>query len=112
MAENQRKQNKDDHAYEAPGDKGAGKEKAARIANARANDRQDPSATGGESPRYEDWSAEELRDRARELGVEGRSDMTKAALIEALRDRQRPCRGWRPRGRSSAKANDVSHAST
>lgn len=86
MAENHGKQIKDDHAYEALRDKGASKEKAARIANAKANDRQDPSAKGGESARYEDWSAEDLRGRARELGVEGRSEMTKAELIAALRD--------------------------
>lgn len=78
---------KDDETYEALRDKGAGKEKAARIANARANPRQDPAAKGGESPRYEDWTEDELRGRARELDVEGRSGMSKDELIEALRNR-------------------------
>ena len=41
---------------------------------------------GGKSPPYEDWTKEELYDRAQEIGIEGRSDMTKDQLIEALRD--------------------------
>ncbi|WP_308918314.1 Rho termination factor N-terminal domain-containing protein [Jannaschia sp. LMIT008] len=78
---------KDDETYEALRDGGASKEKAARIANARASDDQDPSAKGGEAPPYEDWTKDDLYDRARELDVEGRSDMTKDELIAALRDR-------------------------
>ena len=40
---------------------------------------------GGKSPAYADWSKEDLVKRARELGVKGRSTMTKAQLIAALR---------------------------
>jgi hypothetical protein len=78
---------KDDDAYEALRDDGASKEKAARIANAQADDERDPASKGGQSPRYEDWTVDALHDRARELDVQGRSSMTKDQLIEALRDR-------------------------
>ena len=76
---------KDDETYEALRDKGYGKEKAARIANAQANDDQNPSEKGGKAPPYEEWTKEELLDRAAELDISGRHDMTKADLIEALR---------------------------
>jgi hypothetical protein len=75
---------KDDEQYEALREQGASKEKAARIAN---TDRGEAGERGGESGSYEDWTVDDLRERARELDVEGRSDMDKEALIEALRDR-------------------------
>ncbi|TFL16698.1 DUF7218 family protein [Jannaschia formosa] len=76
---------KDDETYEALRDDGASKEKAARIANAQASDQQHPSHKGGKSPAYQDWSKDDLYGRAQELDIEGRSDMTKDELIEALR---------------------------
>ncbi|WP_138422893.1 DUF7218 family protein [Maritimibacter alexandrii] len=76
---------KDDETYQALRDDGASKEKAARIANARANDDMHPSKKGGEAAAYEDWTKDELYDRAKEIGIDGRSDMTKAELIRALR---------------------------
>ena len=78
---------KDDETYEALREEGASKEKAARIANARANPDQHPSEKGGKAPPYEEWTKDDLYDRAQELDVEGRSDMTKDELIAALRDR-------------------------
>lgn len=72
--------------YESLRDKGASKEKAARIANAQANKSQNPSHKGGKSPAYEEWSKEDLYRRAKEIGVSGRSDMTKRALMDALRN--------------------------
>ncbi|MGR3379436.1 Rho termination factor N-terminal domain-containing protein, partial [Roseovarius indicus] len=39
----------------------------------------------GKNPAYEDWSKEELYDKAQDIGIEGRSDMTKDELIKALR---------------------------
>lgn len=76
---------KDEDTYEALRDKGYGKSKAARIANAQDNDDMAPSKKGGEAPSYEDWTKEDLMGRARELHVAGRSTMSKAELIDALR---------------------------
>jgi hypothetical protein len=78
---------KNDEVYESLREDGASKEKAARIANAKANDSQDPSGKGGRSAPYEKWTRDELHDRASELDIDGRSDMNKDELIEALRNR-------------------------
>ena len=78
---------KDDKAYEKLRKQGASKEKAARIANAKANPRQKPSKKGGKARRYEDRTREELYERAKDLGVQGRSGMSKGELIDALRSR-------------------------
>lgn len=78
---------KNDETYEALRDKGASKEKAARIANAQENDSQHPSRKGGKQPPYEEWTRDELYDRARELDIDGRSGMDKDDLIAALRNR-------------------------
>ena len=74
---------KDDKRYEALRREGASKEKAARIANT------DPSTAGkrgGHSGAYEDWSKDDLEQRAAEIGIEGRSKMSKDELIDALRN--------------------------
>ena len=78
---------KDDELYEKLRDEGESKEKSARIANSAVNrSRTQVSRSGGESPAYDQWTAEELRERASEIGIEGRSSMSKDELIEALRD--------------------------
>ena len=74
---------KDDEQYEALRKEGASKEKAARIAN---SDSHATGKKGGESPPYDEWTVDELHDRAAELGIDGRSDMDKPELIDALRD--------------------------
>jgi Rho termination factor-like protein len=76
---------KDDRLYEELREDGASKEKAARIANAKAAG-EDVSRKGGESGSYADWTRDELEDRARQIGIEGYSDMTKDELIDALRN--------------------------
>lgn len=76
---------KDEDTYQALRDKGYSKEKAARIANAQANDDMEPSKKGGKQPPYEEWTKDALYERAQELDIYGRSDMTKDELIKALR---------------------------
>ena len=75
---------KDDKLYEELRDKGQSKEKAARVANAKAGG-TNVSKKGGQSGSYEDWNVDDLQDRAKELGIEGRSNMTKDELADALR---------------------------
>ncbi|MBP0615691.1 DUF7218 family protein [Jiella mangrovi] len=77
---------KDPELYETLRDQGYSKEKSARISNARANPDMHPSRTGGKSPPYEEWTKDELYERAQEIGIEGRSDMSKDELIDALRN--------------------------
>jgi hypothetical protein len=84
MAEDHGPSVKDDEQYEALRREGASKEKAARIAN--AGGRSETGRKGGQSDSYEDWTKDELEDRAREIGIEGRSDMDKDELVEALRN--------------------------
>ncbi len=74
---------KDDEQYERLRQKGESKEKAARIAN---TDRSKAGKRGGKSGSYEDWSKKELEERAKEIGIEGRSRMNKGELIDALRN--------------------------
>ena len=78
---------KDPKMYEALRDDGASKEKAARIANAAANtSRSSVGRKGGKSGDYDDWTKADLMKRAREIGIEGRSSMSKSQLIAALRN--------------------------
>lgn len=78
---------KDDRLYERLRDEGNSKEKSARIANAAANtSRSAVGKSGGTSPSYDEWTVTELRRRASELDIDGRSSMRKSELVEALRD--------------------------
>ena len=78
---------KDPELYEKLRDEGDSKEKAARIANASANSsRSEVGSKGGKSGSYDDWTKDELEKRARELGIEGRSSMSKSELVDALRN--------------------------
>lgn len=73
----------DDEQYEKLREQGESKEKAARIAN---TGRSQAGRRGGKSGSYEEWSKEDLQERAREIGIEGRSKMDRAELIDALRN--------------------------
>jgi hypothetical protein len=85
MAKNHGSSVKDDKTYEEVRRSGASKEKAARIANAKAGGGS-PSAKGAKASRYEDQTKEQLRKRAADVGIEGRSKMDKGELIDALRN--------------------------
>lgn len=71
----------DDERYQALRATGMRKEKAARIANTPPDEMRKRGAPGA----YEEWSKDELYERARNVGIEGRSSMTKQELIGALR---------------------------
>ncbi len=78
---------KDGELYESLREDGASKEKAARIANAAAQSgRGGVGKKGGESGDYQDWTVDQLHERASELDIEGRSTMNKYELIAALRE--------------------------
>lgn len=74
---------KDDERYEALRREGASKEKAARIAN---SPKKKTAKKGGEASSYDDMTKSQLYDRAKEIGIDGRSDMSKSELINALRN--------------------------
>lgn len=72
---------KNEDQYEALRDQGYSKEKSARIANT-------PNAgkKGGKANPYEEWTKAELYEQAKNVGIDGRSKMSKKQLINALRN--------------------------
>lgn len=82
MAKNHGPQIKDDEQYEALRKTGMSKSKAARIAN---SDKHATGKKGGEASPYEDWTKVELMAKAKEIGLQGRSKLTKSELIKKLR---------------------------
>jgi hypothetical protein len=78
---------KDTKVYEKVRGQGASKEKAARIANAAAGSgRISVGKRGGKAGSYDDMTKSELYDRAKKVGIDGRSSMSKSQLIGALRN--------------------------
>lgn len=81
MAKDHGAQIKDDTLYEELRKQGESKEKAARIANARANGSLDHR-----SSRLEDRTKDDLYEEAQQIGIVGRSRMNKAQLVDAIRN--------------------------
>jgi hypothetical protein len=78
---------KDEKTYREVRKSGASKEKAARIANASAGQgRSKVAKRGGSSSSYDDMTRDELYQRAKKVGISGRSTMSKDQLIDALRN--------------------------
>ena len=80
MAKDHGPQIKDDKLYEELREQGESKEKAARIANAKAAGSLDHRST-----HLEDRTKADLMEEARRIGIEGRSTMNKAELEKAIR---------------------------
>lgn len=73
--------------YEALREQGNSNEKAARIVKAATNSaRAQPAPIGRLAGDYEDMTKNDLYSRARRIGIDGRSRMTKSELISALRN--------------------------
>ncbi|MHA7141890.1 DUF7218 family protein [Arthrobacter sp. Sr33] len=78
---------KDPEVYEKLRDEGASKEKAARISNAASQrGRSSVGRVGGEAASYEDWTVQDLKGRAKELGLSGYSGLKKEQLVSKLRN--------------------------
>ena len=75
---------KDPEQYEALRDQGASKEKAARIAN---TDRKSAAEKGGKSGSLRGLEqGTTSRSAPPSIGIEGRSNMSKDELVDALRN--------------------------
>lgn len=78
---------KNEEMYEDLREEGNSKEKAARISNAAAaQGKTAVGKKGGKAGSYDDWTVPELKQRAKELGISGYSDLTKSKLIATLRN--------------------------
>lgn len=71
---------KDDKLYGDLRDQGMSKEKAARIANAKA-----AGTLKHDSTHLENRTRQDLYDEAKEIGIEGRSRMNRDELVKAIR---------------------------
>lgn len=87
MPESRTNSLKDPELYEELRKDGNSKQKAARISNAAAKrGRAAVGSKGGRSGDYEDWTVDDLRGKAKELGLSGYSSLKKSDLITKLRN--------------------------
>jgi hypothetical protein len=78
---------KEPNVYEEVRGQGGSKQKAARVANAAAaRGRSKVGKKGGKSGSYDDWKVDDLRKRAKELGLSGYSGKNKSELVSMLRN--------------------------
>lgn len=91
-----KRQRQYEHIKESSMERGKSESRAAEIAARAVNKQRRESGetpnqrtrgTGNPNTPLEERSVQELRNRARELDITGRSDMTKAELISAIRHR-------------------------
>ena len=85
-----------DHVKQSERDAGKSEDRAGEIAGRTVNKRRreegrtpnkTTQGTGNPNAALEDRTRDELYNRAKELKIAGRSKMTKAELIDAIRDR-------------------------
>ena len=86
-----------EHVKDSEKDRGRSEKRAKEIAartvnKQRRNEGRTPnqktSGTGNPNASLEDRTVDELRNRAAELDIKGRSSMKKGELVSAIRDRQ------------------------
>ena len=83
MTKDHSPQMKDDRKSEAL--RSGGMNPQATTRSASSDSRQTATQSGG-AKRYEQWTKERLYGKAREVGIEGRSRMSREELIDALRN--------------------------
>lgn len=85
-----------EHVKESEREEGKSKDRAEEIAARTVNkqrreegrtDRETTSGSGNPNQSLEDRTVEELRNRAEELDIDGRSNMDKDELVSAIRER-------------------------
>ena len=86
-----------EHVKKSERERGRSEERAEEIAARTVNkqrrqegrtESKTSRATGNPNTRLEDRTLDELRNRARELDIEGRSGMSKSELVKAIRKRE------------------------
>lgn len=86
-----------EHVKESELERGRDEDRAEEIAARTVNKRrreegrtpnQRTQGTGNPNTSLDERTVDELRNRARELGIEGRSSMKKDELVKAIRSRQ------------------------
>ncbi len=86
-----------EHVKESEKERGRSEERAKEIAGRTVNKQRrkegrtpnkKTQGTGNPQSRLEDRTRDELYNRAKDLGVEGRSKMSKDELVQAIRQRQ------------------------